>query len=166
MADNEGARSANPDDKGLTMKLDRERIDRIRAAVDLPSLLLERGVSLRKSGNGYVAKCINHDDNVPSMSVYERDGVMRCMCHSCEFSEDVIGVYMKFSGVEFKQALDDLDAGEIKPSIQKPFGEIADEKLVKAERTVFPPPDDAPEPPYARAQYRDSRRCPSVPTMA
>jgi len=156
MADNEGARPSNPDDKGLTMKLDRERIDRIRAAVDLPSLLLERGVSLRKSGNGYIAKCINHDDNVPSMSVYEKNGHMRCMCHSCEFSEDVIGVYMKFSGVDFKQALDDLDTGEIKPSIPRPFGEIADEKLVKAERTVFPPPDDAPEPPYARAQYRDS----------
>ena len=140
------------------MKQDRERVERIRANVDMPTLLLERGITLRKSGEGYVAKCFAHDDSRPSMSVYLKDDHWRCNCHSgaCGFNEDVIGAYMKLTGVEFNQALDDLDGGESKPSISRAFGEIVDEKIVKAERTVSPPPEDAGLPPYARAQYRDS----------
>ena len=133
----------------------RSRINHIRATVDLPSLLLSYGVHLQKTGGGYTAKCIHHDDNNPSMSVYAADDHARCFCHSCGFNEDVVRAYMRLSGDDFTEALDALDGGERKHN-GKPFATIADEPPIKkVERIVSVPPEGTPPPIWKRANYRN-----------
>ena len=83
------------------------RIARIRETVSLPDLLLSYGVTLRQSGNGYIAKCISHEDNNPSMSVYRADNFngYLCICHACSFKGDVVDVYEKLTGTDTAEAV-------------------------------------------------------------
>ena len=75
-----------------------ERIARIRENVSIVNLLLSYGVDLKKIGSGYSARCISHDDHTPSMSVYNKNGIMLCYCHVCGFGNDVIDAYKKLTG--------------------------------------------------------------------
>ena len=140
----------------------KQRIDRIKQTVDLPNLLLQYGVNLKKQGSGYIARCINpmHEDKNPSMGVFRVKGESyhRVNCPSCGLSEDVVGVYKILSGDDLHEALDALDGGEIKHS-GKPFAKIINEPTPqKPERTVSPPPEGTPDPIWNRAMRRNESR--------
>jgi len=130
------------------------RIARIRETVSLPDLLLSYGTTLRQSGNGYIAKCISHDDNNPSMSVYRAanfNGFL-CICHACSFKGDIIDVYEKLTGTDTAEAVAALEGSEYEG---RNYAVIKDEPPLKAaRREVFPPPDDAPAVPWKRAMFR------------
>ena len=130
------------------------RIARIRETVSLPDLLLSYGVTLRQSGNGYIAKCISHEDNNPSMSVYRAanfNGFL-CICHACSFKGDIIDVYEKLTGTDTAEAVAALEGSEYEG---QNYAVIKDEPPLKAaRREVFPPPDDAPAVPWKRAMFR------------
>lgn len=139
----------------------KQRIDRIKQTVDLPNLLLQYGVNLKKQGSGYIARCINpmHEDKNPSMGVFRVKGESyhRVNCPSCGLSEDVVGVYKILSGDDLHEALDALDGGEIKHS-GKPFAKIINEPTPqKPERTVSPPPEGTPDPIWNRAVRRNEK---------
>lgn len=73
---------------------------------DLPAILEKYGVSLRKSGTGFVAKCIAHEDHNPSMSVYiNGSGKYTTHCHSCGFHEDAIGVVAHMENISMAEAM-------------------------------------------------------------
>lgn len=56
---------------------------------------LASALNAKKSGDGWIAKCVAHDDKHPSMSISEVDGKVLVKCHaSCEQS-DVIGELQK-----------------------------------------------------------------------
>ena len=81
---------------------------------DLPDYLVSQGVSLKKSGDGFMCKCFAHDDSNPSMSVYINDGgkwVAHCHSLACDFHEDLLGVKQYMEGIGFKEAK--KQAGEI-----------------------------------------------------
>ena len=60
---------------------------------------------LKFNGAGF-AKCIFHNDDTPSLKYYKKDNIVHCF--ACQAHEDVIGVYMKLNGVNFKEAVDKL----------------------------------------------------------
>lgn len=117
---------------------------------DLPSLLLAYGINLKKSGNEYVALCINHDDRNPSMSIYiNGDGRHKAHCFSCGYHQGIVGVYCTLNGLDvenkehIKQAYAALD-GEIYTG--KPFATIENDtqKIVaRSERIMLKPPKNA-----------------------
>ena len=130
------------------------RIARIRETVSLPDLLLSYGTTLRQTGSGYIAKCISHEDNNPSMSVYRADNFngYLCICHACSFKGDVIDVYEKLTGADTAEAVAALEGNEY---AGRNYAVIKDEPPLKAaRREVFPPPDDAPDVPWKRAMFR------------
>ncbi|CAB1061812.1 DNA primase (EC, partial [Olavius sp. associated proteobacterium Delta 1] len=49
--------------------LEKERIEAIKAGVDLLALVKSRGIDLKKNGKGYFGLCPFHDDTNPSLSV-------------------------------------------------------------------------------------------------
>lgn len=137
----------------------KQRIERIKQTTDLPDLLLQYGVTLKKQGSGYIARCINpmHEDKNPSMGVYrvKDNNYYRVNCPACGFSEDVVGVYKQLSGDSLPESLDALDGGEIKHS-GKPFAKIINEpKATKPERIVSPPPPGTADPVWNRAMRRN-----------
>jgi hypothetical protein len=52
-----------------------------------------------------MTNCIVHDDKNPSMSIKAN----RAKCFSCGFKGDVIDVYMRLKGVDFKTAVKNLN---------------------------------------------------------
>lgn len=81
--------------------------------LDLPSLLQSFGIDLKKTGKSYKCKCYTHDDNDPSMSVYQDDNdKWWAHCHVCpDTHHDLIATYMHFTGCDFKTADHDLQTG-------------------------------------------------------
>jgi len=60
---------------------------------------------LKFNSNGF-AKCIFHSDDTPSLKYYKKSNIVHCF--ACQAHEDVIGVYMKLNGVNFKEAVEKL----------------------------------------------------------
>ena len=52
---------------------------------------IARALRGRRSGRGYVARCPEHDDRLPSLTITERDGRVLVHCHAGCSQVDVIG---------------------------------------------------------------------------
>jgi DNA primase len=88
------------------MQVNKEGIERIKAANELGSVLAERGVELRKKGRALVARCPFHEEKTPSFTVTPAKGLFHCF--GCGASGDVIGFVTKHDKVSFGSALDAL----------------------------------------------------------
>jgi DNA primase len=68
--------------------------------------LIEGYTSIKKTGKGYVGLCPFHDDHKPSMHVDEEKGLFHCF--SCGAGGDIVGFYMRYTGLTFPEAISDL----------------------------------------------------------
>lgn len=68
--------------------------------------LVERYVSLTKSGAQLKGLCPFHDDTNPSLQVNDNKGLFHCF--SCGAGGDIFGFYMKYNNVPFAEALEEL----------------------------------------------------------
>jgi hypothetical protein len=113
-----------------------------------PSIVavIERYVSLRKSGHSFVGRCPFHDDQHPSFTVSEDKGVF--YCHGCHAGGDVIRFVELIEPTDFKGALKILgiEGGEFKPKPKDPRKQQAARRRhpgIFRQRTSFSPQDDA-----------------------
>ncbi len=88
------------------MQVTREGIERIRGANDLPAVLAERGVELKKKGRVLVARCPFHDERTASFTVTPSRGLYHCF--GCGAAGDVIGFVTKHDKLTFGRALETL----------------------------------------------------------
>ncbi|MCY3985676.1 MAG: DNA primase [Candidatus Dadabacteria bacterium] len=63
-------------------------------------------VSLKKSGKNHIGLCPFHDDNNPSMHVNDERGFFHCF--SCGAGGDIFGFLMRYSNIDFPEALKEL----------------------------------------------------------
>jgi DNA primase len=85
------------------MQVSKEGIERVKAANELPAVLAERGVELRKKGRVLVARCPFHEEKTPSFTVTPSKGLFHCF--GCGVAGDVIGFVTKHDKVSFRDAL-------------------------------------------------------------
>ena len=76
--------------------------ERIREATDIVELV-QRYVSLTRSGRNYVGRCPWHDDKRPSLQVSQERQTYKCWV--CDIGGDVFSFVMKIENVEFREAL-------------------------------------------------------------
>jgi DNA primase catalytic core len=88
------------------MQVSKEGIERVKAANELPAVLAERGVELRKKGRVLVARCPFHEEKTPSFTVTPSKGLFHCF--GCGVAGDVIGFVTKHDKVSFRDALEVL----------------------------------------------------------
>lgn len=111
------------------------------ARVDLVALV-ERYVKLRRSGGEYAGLCPFHAENTPSFTVNPRKGFVHCF--GCGAHHDAIGFLMNIAGVDFIEAVRQLDSGalaEAQVSARRaPAEYVPDSRWLP----LMPVPDDAP----------------------
>lgn len=83
----------------------RSAIDDIKARLSIVDVV-ERYVSLKRTGRNYTGLCPFHDDKNPSMHVNEERGFFHCF--SCGAGGDVFGFVMKYNSVDFMDAAREL----------------------------------------------------------
>lgn len=87
-----------------------------------PSIVavLERYISLHKSGRSFVGRCPFHDDQHPSFTVSEDKGVF--YCHGCHAGGDVIRFVELIERTDFKGAVKllGIEGGEYKSKPKDP----------------------------------------------
>jgi hypothetical protein len=75
------------------------------------SLVVERwGGKLRRVGTRQVTNCVWHDDEHPSMTLYESGGENHCHCFACGQGGSVIDYVMALDGVDFPTACERLES--------------------------------------------------------
>ena len=89
-----------------------DELDEVKRSVDIVTLLTGYGVELKKRGHEYSCKCIWHDDNTPSMSVFQGDdGIWKIYCHGvCGKVGSVLDVVMEFEQCNLTDAKKRLKA--------------------------------------------------------
>ncbi len=87
------------------MALPRHLVDEVRSRADIVSIV-ERTVTLRRSGRSYSGLCPFHNEKTPSFSVVPDKGIFHCF--GCGESGDVFGFLMKTRGVSFFEAVKEL----------------------------------------------------------
>lgn len=119
--------------------------------VDVPALLarvelfdvVNRYVKLSKAGKEFVGLCPFHDERSPSFSVIPKKGFVHCF--GCGAHHDAIGFLMRYLGVDFREAVRQLDSGalaEVDDHADRPRPEYEpDLKWVP----LMPVPADAPD---------------------
>lgn len=87
--------------------------------VDVPALLarvdlfdvVHRYVKLTKAGKEFSGLCPFHDERSPSFSVIPAKGFVHCF--GCGAHHDAIGFLMRYLGVDFREAVRQLDSGAL-----------------------------------------------------
>jgi DNA primase len=114
----------------------------ICARVDLVAVVA-RYVKLRQSGPEYTGLCPFHAERTPSFTVNPRKGFVHCF--GCGAHHDVIGFVMRLAGVDFREAVRQLDSGALADADasarRAPVEYLPDIKWLP----LMPVPDDAPE---------------------
>ncbi len=84
----------------------------LKRNTNIINVLTGYGVELIQRGHQYSCKCIWHDDNNPSMSVFEGDdGIWRVHCHSaCGKTGTIIDVIKEFECCDEGEAIKRLEA--------------------------------------------------------
>ena len=116
--------------------------DRIKASVDIVSLIRSAGISLEKRGSSWMGLCPFHEEKTPSLSVDREKGLFHCF--GCGAGGDVFDFVMRHQGVEFKDALSLLKENSSVPA-EKPL------KTKKAEPSKSHPGPRAEQHPQAAA---------------
>ena len=88
--------------------IEKERIEAIKAGVDLTALVRAKGIQLKKNGKGYFGLCPFHDDHNPSLSVNPSKNLWQCF--GCGAGGDAIRFVELFDQVPFPEALNQLKA--------------------------------------------------------
>ena len=78
----------------------------IKERIPLLSLLRDYGITLKRSGPGYLMLCPWHSEKHPSCRVYES----HCHCYTCSSRGDVIDVYALLEGIPKGRAIRQLAA--------------------------------------------------------
>jgi len=87
----------------MLLRISRERIDAIKARVDLAALVAERGIELRRKGRHLFARCPFHQpDKTPSFVVTPNRGLF---CFGCGVAGDAIGFLVRYDRVSFPEAV-------------------------------------------------------------
>ena len=95
----------------MTHMEDEKRHYDVRRLRGIPiSRVVERwGGRLRKVGNRWVTNCVWHEDEHPSMTLYETGGENRCYCFACGRGGSAIDYVMAKDGVDFREACERLE---------------------------------------------------------
>ena len=88
------------------MQVTKEGIERLKASNDLPGVVAERGIELRKKGRVVVGRCPFHEEKTPSFTITPGKGLFHCF--GCGAAGDVIGFVTKYDKVTFGSALETL----------------------------------------------------------
>ena len=93
--------------------------------------VVERYVSLKRTGKDYTGLCPFHDDKNPSMHVNEEKGFFHCF--SCGAGGDVFGFVMKYNSIGFMDAARELAqrAGVTLPSLSRREGNRGEDSARK-----------------------------------
>lgn len=75
------------------------------------SEVIAKYIDLKKDGVEFKACCPFHDERTPSFSVNDQKGFYYCF--GCGAQGDAIDFVMEYTGVDFKQACEDLGAGRV-----------------------------------------------------
>ena len=89
----------------MTGRIPREFIQELLVRVDLVELIDSR-VSLRKSGNNFVARCPFHDEKTPSFSVSREKQFYHCF--GCGAKGNAISFLMDYDHLSFLEAVEVL----------------------------------------------------------
>ena len=92
--------------------IEKERIESIKAGVDLAALVKSKGIDLKKNGKSYFGLCPFHDDTNPSLSVNPNKNLWQCF--GCGAGGDVIRFVELIDKVTFPEAVKKLDTPELK----------------------------------------------------
>jgi 5S rRNA maturation endonuclease (ribonuclease M5) len=95
---------------------------------------------VKKLGKEWVTICPWHQDTKPSLTINE-DGT-KCYCHVCHSGGSVISYYMQQTGVEFKDACEQLGNDNLLNAASKPLV-IKDKPIKAAKWQACKPPKDA-----------------------
>ena len=90
------------------MTIERERIESIKAGVDLTALVMAKGIELKKNGKSYFGRCPFHDDHNPSLSVNPTKNLWQCF--GCGAGGDAIRFVELFDQLPFPEAVNKLIA--------------------------------------------------------
>jgi DNA primase len=83
--------------------IEKDRIESIKASVDLVALINAKGITLKKNGKSYFGLCPFHHDTHPSLSVNPSKNLWQCF--GCGAGGDVIRFVELFDQVDFKEAV-------------------------------------------------------------
>ena len=86
--------------------ISRETINLVRERTDIVALLESKGVSLRRSGQGYVGLCPVHNESTPSFHVKTSSQTYHCF--GCGVSGDAIALMQELDGFNFTGAVEYL----------------------------------------------------------
>jgi len=86
--------------------------EEINTKIALPDYMTHCGLDLKDAGAEFKCRCFVHDDQNPSMSIYEKDGKWQYYCHTagCEATGDVIDFHATYYDVTQKTAIEALRA--------------------------------------------------------
>lgn len=100
------------------MSLDNQQISALRRDRHaLVAALTDAGGKVR----GNTVKCPWHDDKTPSGSIWERDGIYKYTCHTCNFTMDVWDIKAKILGTECKNVLPATASDNTAPKPKETF---------------------------------------------
>jgi len=88
------------------MQVTKEGIERLKASNELPSVVAERGIELRRKGRVVVGRCPFHEEKTASFTITPGKGLFHCF--GCGAGGDVIGFVTKYDKVTFGSALEVL----------------------------------------------------------
>jgi hypothetical protein len=141
---------------------DRVDVDALLAKVDLVSLI-DGYVPLKKSGGEYEACCPFHAENTPSFKVSPAKQIFHCF--GCGASGNAVGFLMQYKGVEFLDAVRELQ-GDAVPARSAPMQNAVERENKRTPWSpIIPAPMNAPAlptahyvrgKPVAQWEYRDA----------
>ena len=94
--------------------IEQEKIDTIKATVDMIALVEARGIRLHKNGQSHFGLCPFHNDKHPSFSITPKTNLWHCF--GCGKGGDVIRFVELFDQVDFKEAVKRLSDNGFKSS--------------------------------------------------
>lgn len=106
--------------------LSRTELEALKDRLDLVEVVQRYGVELRHTGKNWMGLCPFHDDREPSFSVTPQARLWHCF--GCRVGGDVFDFVQKRQGIDFAQALEELQAvaGTLPPA--PPRGTAAEEE--------------------------------------
>lgn len=91
------------------MLMDRQQIDAVRAAIDLPAII-QRSHKLKRAGNEWKGCCPFHADRTPSFTVYFREHWLY-HCHGCGAHGDGPDWLRNSQGMNLREVAKMVDSG-------------------------------------------------------
>ena len=84
-------------------------LERLKLAVPLVTLIERAGIALKPHGKDLVGRCPFHDDKTPSLVISPKSNLWHCL-GACQMGGSVVDWVMRFEGVSFRRAIDQLRA--------------------------------------------------------